>query len=185
MKQFFALFSLVFLLAGCAGGGEEMDRAMALRSKILSSAIQFDAEITADYGDEVYQFSMACETDVSGKLTFTVTSPETISGISGEISSAGASMHFEDEALSFPVLAQGQITPISAPWVLVHSLRSGYLTSCGKEGGVLRLSIDDSYADDALHLDIWLDESDMPARGEILWEGRRILSIVLKNIRFV
>ncbi len=162
-----------------------MNRAMAVRSKMLASTIAFDAEITADYGDEVYQFTMTCEADSSGKLTFTMTSPETVSGISGEISSAGGAMYFEDEAVSFPVLAQGQITPVSAPWVLIHSLRSGYLTSCGKEGGILRLSIDDSYADDALHLDIWLDASDMPARGEILWEGRRILSVVLKNVRFV
>ncbi len=38
----------------------------------------------------------------------------------------------------------------------MKTLRSGYITSAGMDGGRLRLTIDDSYEDDALHLDIWL-----------------------------
>lgn len=185
MKRIIAAVCLLILLAGCSGKQEEMDRAMALRSKLLAQGAAFDAEITADYGKELYTFSMSCQMDTQGKLTFSVTAPESIRGIGGEISAAGGALAFDEEALSFPLLADGQVTPVSAPWVLMHTLRSGYLTSCGSEGDTLRIAIDDSYEDDALHLDIWLDSDDLPARGEILWQGRRILSVVVKNFRFV
>jgi hypothetical protein len=53
------------------------------------------------------------------------------------------------------------------------------------EAGCIRVAIDDSYGEDALHLDIWLDENDLPKRGEILWKGRRILSLDIENFVFL
>ena len=59
------------------------------------------------------------------------------------------------------------------------------VTSCGGDGEYLRLAIDDSYEEDALHLDIWLGSEDLPVRGEVLWQGRRILSLEIKNFTFL
>lgn len=185
MKRIVAILCLLALLAGCSGAGNELDRAMALRAKMLAQGVSFDAEITADYGDKIYQFTMECQADSQGALTFTVKEPQSIAGITGKLSASGGKLTFDDQALAFQMLADDQITPVSAPWILVRTLRSGYLTSCGSDGGVVRVAIDDSYEEDALHLDIWLDENDLPARGEILWQGRRILSVSVKNFRFV
>jgi hypothetical protein len=90
-----------------------------------------------------------------------------------------------DKVIAFDLLADGQLSPVSAPWVFMKALRSGYLTSCGKEGEYLRLAVDDSYADDALHLDIWLGEGDLPVRAEILWQGSRVLSMEVGNFTFL
>ena len=185
MKRILALWCLLVMLTGCTGTNDEMDRAMALRSKMLTQGVRFDADITADYGEKFYAFSVQCEADAQGNLSFTIAAPETIAGITGTVSAAGGKLTFDGKALSFPLLADDQITPVSGPWVLIKTLRSGYLTSCGTEGGMIRVAIDDSYADDALHLDIWLDEKDLPVRGEILWQGRRILTLVVKNFCFV
>lgn len=182
MKKVGALLILLCFLSGCSGASKEIERGMALRSKILkASECSFDAAITADYGDKLYSFSMACQADTQGNLTFTVTAPETLAGISGRVGSDGGKLTFDDTALQFNLMADGQVTPVSAPWVFLKTLRSGCLTSAGTEDGVLRLSIDDSYADDALHLDIWLDGEDLPARAEILYGGRRILSVAVTN----
>ena len=162
-----------------------MQRAMEFRSVLLSKCVAFDTIITADYGDKTYTFGAYCEADTNGTLTFTVTAPETIAGITGKFSQNRGKLTFDNQALAFPMLADGQVTPVSGPWILMNTLRSGYLTSCGKEGQGLRLSIDDSYQDDALHLDIWLDADDNHVRGEILWQGRRIVSMEVKNFRFV
>lgn len=162
-----------------------MNRAMAFRSKLLAQNVAFDTVITADYGDKTHSFEVSCTLDTDGTLGFTVMAPETIAGITGTISANGGKLTFDGQALAFPMLAEGQVTPVSGPWVLMHTLRSGYLTSCGKEGDGLRLAIDDSYRDDALHLDIWLNGSDLPVRGEILWQGRRVVSMDVKNFRFV
>lgn len=185
MKRFAILLCVLLLLTGCSGKNEEMDTALGLRSKLLSKAVSFDAQITADYADKTYTFSMKCQADTQGNLTFTVIEPELISGITGTVSATGGKLKFDDVALAFDLMADGQFSPVSGPWILMKTLRSGYLTSCNREGDALRISIDDSYNDDALHLDIWLNSEDTPVRGEIMWQGRRLLTISVKNFTFV
>ena len=185
MKRIVSIFCLLVLLAGCTGKEAELDRAMSLRAKLLAQGVSFDADITADYGDKTYTFSMNCQSDTQGNLTFSVTSPTTITGVTGTVSATGGKLTFDEQALAFDMMADDQLSPVSGPWILMQTLRSGYLTSCTLENDLLRVAIDDSYADDALHLDIWLNESDLPVRGEILWEGRRLLSITVKNFTFV
>lgn len=185
MKRFLWIICLLFFLSGCTNENDSLDRVLALRSKLLSQAVEFDAVITADYSDKIYTFGVHCSADVRGQLTFNVSEPDTIAGITGTVSSNGGKLTFDDQALAFPTLADGQLSPVSAPWVLMNTLRSGYLTSAGLDGDNVRIAIDDSYADNALHLDIWLDGQDLPSRGEILWKGRRILSVEVKNFRFV
>lgn len=186
MKRLAAIVCFVLLLTGCSTAEENLNRAMALRAKLLKAAgCSFDAEVTANYGDISYTFSMHCSTDEQGNLRFSVTEPKTIAGISGTVSATGGKLTFDDKVLAFQLMADGLVTPVSAPWLLIKTLRSGYLTSCGQEGAYLRLSVDDSYADDALHLDIWLGEGDLPVQGEILWKGRRLLSIRVENFTFL
>ena len=163
-----------------------MDRAMVLREKLLAATgCSFDAVITADYGDVAYTFTMNCSADRQGNLRFSVTEPQTISGISGIVSATGGKLTFDDKVLTFGLMADGLVSPVSAPWLFLKTLRSGYLTSCGKERNSLRLSIDDSYEEDALHLDIWLGEGDLPIQSDIYWQGRRLLSIQVENFKFL
>ena len=162
-----------------------MKRAMELRTRLLSSAVAFDVTVTADYGTQSLVFLLNCTADKQGKLTFSVVKPETIAGITGELSSNGGKLTFDNQALAFELLADGQVSPISGPWLLLNTLRCGYLTSCALEGENLRLTIDDSYEEDALHLDVWLDGEDCPIRGEVLWQGRRIVSMDVTNFRFL
>ncbi len=185
MKRFAFLLCVLLLLTGCSGKNQEMDRAMNLRSRLLAKSVSFDAQVTADYADKTYTFTMNCKADTQGNLTFTVTQPELISGITGTVSSTGGKLKFDDVALAFDLMADGQFSPVSGPWILMKTLRSGYLTSCSREGDAFRISIDDSYNDDALHLDIWLNGEDVPIRGEIMWQGRRLLTIDVKNFTFV
>lgn len=173
---------LSLLITGCGSGGGELQRGLDLRSDLLKSqSCTFDAKITADYGDKLFEFTLSCQGDAAGNVAFAVAEPETIAGITGKVAESGGTLTFDGTALAFPHMADDQITPVMAPWVLLRSLRSGYLTSAGTEGELLRLSLDDSYEEDALHLDVWLDEGDMPIRAEILYDGRRLLSMVLEN----
>ena len=184
MKKILAMVLLLLTLGGCVAKDEGMDRAMALRQRLLKAeGCSFDVELTADYGDKTFTFCLKCDADSKGNVKFQVTAPQSIAGITGEISTSGGKLTFDGQALTFQLMAQGQISPVSAPWILLKTLRSGYLTSSGQDGQCLRIAIDDSYADDALHLDIWLDMGDIPVRGEILWQGRRILSMDVKNFQ--
>ena len=182
MKKLGLCLVLLAVFSGCSRTSGELDRGLKLRSEILkASTFSFDAEITADYGDKLHQFSMQCQSDGNGDLRFTVTAPETISGITGKITREGGALTFDDTALHFDLLTDEQLSPVSAPWILVKTLRSGYLRASCQEDEGLRLTIDDSYEDDALTLDIWLDRQDMPSRAEVLYDGRRILTVLVKN----
>ena len=186
MKRTCAWLLCLLLLAGCSAAPKEMDRAMVLRRKLLAAqSCSFQAEITADYADKLHTFSMACQSDSQGNLTFTVTEPETIVGITGTVDGQGGKLTFEDTVLHFELLTDDQISPISAPWILVKTLRGGYLTSVCQEEDMLRLTVDDSYDEDPLQLDIWLDEGDVPIHAEILYRSRRILSLNIKNFEIL
>ena len=186
MKQAGVVALLLLLLSGCSASSTELERGMALRSRLLqASSVVFDADITADYGDTVHTFSVSCQTDSQGNLAFTVTAPESISGITGTVAEKDGRLTFDDIALQFDLMAEDQITPVSAPWILMRTLRAGYLTSACTEEKQIRLTINDSYEDDALQLDIWLDEQELPVRAEIVYDERRILSLDVKGFEIL
>ena len=185
-KQFVLWFSLLcMLLPGCSGRGESLDPALALRSRLLSAdAYSFDTRITADYGDKVYTFDMNCQVDNTGQVTFSVTAPQTIAGITGTVSAQGGKLTFDDTALAFELLADGQFSPVSAPWVLVHTLHHGYITSVADADSGYMVMINDRYDEDVLNLSVWLDHNGLPAGAEIFWRDRRVLSLTVKNFSF-
>ena len=186
MKKAALLLTVVWVLTGCSGTNREMEEALSLRDALLSgNGCAFSLNLTADYGDELYEFSMDCSGDSLGNVDFTVTGPETIAGITGTISETGGNLTFDETALQFDLLAEDTLSPVSGPWLLVKTLRSGCITSVGNEEDMLRLSIDDSYADDALRLDIWLDQNRMPVRAEVLHEGTRILTMTVRDFRIL
>lgn len=171
------------MLTGCMGNNEALNRMMELRAALLAGECSFQTDVTADYGDKLYTFGMYCEADSRGNLGFQVTAPDTIAGIEGKLASDGGKLTFDDTALTFPLLADDQVTPVSAPYLLIKTLRGGYVRSAGEEDGLIRVTIDDSYEEDALQLDIWLDDSNLPVRAEVLYDGRRILSMVLTDFQ--
>lgn len=159
---------------------------MHLRQQLLKAqGCRFDAEVTADYGTSVYQFTMQCELDQTGNLTFTVSAPETIAGITGMVSEEGGKLTFDGQALAFSMLADGQITPVSAPWLVMHTLRGGYISGAGKEGEYIKILMDDSYEENAMSLEILMDAQGSPSRGEILWKNRRIVTVDVKNFCYL
>ena len=180
MKKLLLPLILVLFFTGCGQGNTP--RGMSLRQRMNdSNGCAFTAEVRAYIGKEEYVFSMDCECGNSDAVTFTVTAPESLSGITGELSSGSGSLTFDGQALAFPMLAQGTMSPMSSVWVLLQALRGGYLTDEGKEG----LTIDETYQGVPLRLSVTLDNEDMPTFTEIFQDGERILSLALTNFRFL
>lgn len=170
------------LFTGCSAKDDAMDRAMTLRKQLLSGEeCSFHTIITADYGDRLYTFEMDCTMDANGLLSFTVTQPDTICGITGTISDNGAALTFDNNILAFPMLADGQVTPVSGPWIFANTLKCGYLTGCSREDQALVLYIDDSYEEYPLHLQIRVDEANHPVYAEIIWQEHRVMALEIQN----
>lgn len=185
MKRILTLFVLIFLFAGC-GDQSAVEPGLRLREKILNGeGCSFLTTITADYGEQVYKFSMQCRSDRNGNLSFTVTAPETIADIQGMISGQGGSFMFDKEVLTFETIADGQVTPVSAPWLFVKTLTSGYIRSCETKKSGIHLIYDDSYNENALQVDVYLSPEGFPVQSDILWAGKRILSLQIEEFQIL
>ncbi len=186
MRRFLALLTVVFLISGCNHSQEEMNSAIALRQRLLNSkGCHFQCEVTADYEDVLYTFTLDCNTDDQGNLDFCVVQPQSIAGITGNISAHGGKLTFDDKAIGFPLLSEGLLSPLSAPWLLIQGLRNGYISACTQSGSGLYLSISDSYEDDAVQMDLWTDSESNPHKCEFIWKGRRILSISILSFSYM
>ncbi len=183
MKKLVAA-ALALLLTGCAGADRGMEQAVDIRSQVLSTACSFSVEITADYIDAREQFSMDCTWDPEGTLRFQVTEPEEIAGICGSVSGTEGTLDFDDTVLALPLMAQERLSPVSGPWVMMKALASGNLIACDSQEETLHLTLRDSYADDALDAEVWLDGK-APQAAEISWKGRRNLTMEIENFSFV
>lgn len=180
MKKWISVLAALVLLSGCSKTPDISNDVMKLRTSLLSQGCTFDTEVTADYGDRTYTFSAHWIADAGGNLQFEMTAPETIAGITGKIDSEGGKLTFDETVLAFELQADGLLSPVSAPWVMMKALRSGFVRHWGMDGEFLRTRIDDSYRDDALTLDIWL-EGNQPVRADIFADNRRILSIKVNS----
>lgn len=186
MRRILAVLAVCLVVCGCSSESDQITQALELRNSLLgTNGCSFDATVTADYGDKLYTFTMTCEINTEGKMQFTVVQPESISGITGTVSGTGGELTFDDSVLAFETIADGQITPVSAPWLFINALRSGYIKGCGKTSEGLYIQIDDSYREDALQVDIWTDGSGCPMQAEILWKGKRIMSIEVDNFKLL
>ena len=175
MKRLFPLLLVFFV--GCAGPDPAMEEALALRSRCLAAqSVTFSATIQADYITQVEEFFLECAAGQDGTVSFRVLEPEDISDIRGTVSGTEGTVEFDGTVLAFPLMAEGRLSPLSGPWVVMKAIRSGNILAAGREGELLRLTIDDSYAENALTVDLWLKDGELE-QAEVAWEGRRCLTM--------
>lgn len=186
MKKLLAICLLCVLLLGCNNAKSQMERALLLRQQLLgANGCSFTATVSADYEDILYTFALNCHADKQGKITFTVLSPEEIAGITGVIGSQGGKLTFDDKMLSFPLLADGLMSPVCMPWLVLRAAREGFIKSCGDEADGICISINDTYAQEAINVDLFTDSNDKPIHADIMLNGRRIGSIEITDFCYV
>lgn len=175
MKRLLPLF-LVFIL-GCSGQDPNMDAALELRSRCLGAeSLSFRVTVGADYITHIEEFTLDCTAGSDGAVRFRISEPEDISDIAGTVRGDRGTVEFDDTVLAFPLMADGRLSPLSGPWVVVKAIRSGNILAAGREGEKLHLTIDDSYEDKALAVDLWV-ENGAVREAEVAFEGRRCLTM--------
>lgn len=182
-KRMVGFLLMVILLCGCGSpGSDAMEEALAFRAQIQASGCSFLGHITADYGTEVYTFTLDCSADESGTLTFRVTEPESLTGLSGKVENGN--LTFDGVALGFDLLAEDRLSPAAAPATILQSWRTGYITACGREEDKLRLTVDTALEANPLTAETWLNiENKVPIYAEICYNGQRILSMEISEFR--
>ena len=176
---------LLGLLTGCKGEENWLEGAIAFRTKLISEGgCSFRAQITADYGKESQSFTLDCQGYSEGSLQFTVLEPETIADITGEILPEGGRVTYDGLQLAFPLLASGQISPVSAPGYVLTCWLKEFILSAGMSDGIYRVSYEKKINEKVLLIDTYF-EKDIPIFAELCYNGFRILSIKITEFVFL
>ena len=173
---------IALLLAGC--GRLEVSEAEQLALEIRGEYLELERcsaslEITADYGQRVYQFEM--DAQVQGEdAVLTLTAPETVAGLTARWAGEAGTLEYDGVAVETGSLDPEGLDPVSAFPVLLEAARSGYLTACALEedGAVLRVDCGDPAGTpgQGTETTLWFDgETDALLRGEIRVDGFRVI----------
>ena len=173
---------IALLLAGC--GRLEVSEAEQLALEIRGEYLELERcsaslEITADYGQRVYQFGM--EAQVRGEdAALTLTAPETVAGLTARWAGEAGTLEYDGVAVETGSLDPEGLDPVSAFPVLLEAARSGYLTACALEedGAVLRVDFGDPAGTpgQGTETTLWVDgETGALLRGEIRVDGFRVI----------
>ncbi len=183
-KKILCCVIMVLLLAGCGQSREPAQEALDLRTALLEAGgCTFLADIRADFGERVYEFSVSCDYTAGENAKIEVVQPEEIAGISATVSGDGAAVEFDGMALDFGTMAGGRVSAMEAAWLLCSCWHSAYISSAGKDGDLLRITYLDGYDDDELVVDTWLDSEGIPVHSEIVYDGVRCLTLDISQFQ--
>jgi hypothetical protein len=126
-KTLLVTTAFALLLTGCKGGSSPEARLQELRSPFgADSVLTAKAEITADYGERVYEYTVTIEgTQKAGKLT--VEKPENIAGTVLGWSDGSTTLTSEDVTLETGPLTESGLSPADAVPLLLSACAEGTL----------------------------------------------------------
>lgn len=180
---------LLVLLAGCGGNGTTAPETRALERYAALTSFSGQAQVTADYGDKVYQYDVTLTGDLaSGRLE--VTAPKSIAGTGFSWSDGKGSASYGDVTLETGALCPDGLSPVDGMPLILTALTTGKLTSACEETlegeDTLRLTLaNPSYPEGKSEVTVWLSqEDDALRRGEITWEGETVIVYTFTDFTF-
>jgi hypothetical protein len=186
MKRIIVLLILSVLLTGCGSSGNSMNQALRVRTRINESkGCTFDLRITADYVDYFYEFKLQCGMDINGSIMFSVLEPDSISGIKGKLSAGKGELVFDEKVLVFPMMADSVVSPVSAPYLMINALRSGYIKGVEVLPEGMLLQIDDSFEGENMQINVTVDANNLPVAADVFWQGSRMIAMIVENFRIM
>ena len=182
MKRLFVAVLIVSFLLGCESNTNSYHDIITMREKLNCGAqCKFTAFVTLDYGESLYTFAAECETDSQNNMSLTIVEPAAITGICCEIDAESGKLVFDDNILGFEMLADDQITPVCVPWLLLKTLRGGYISSYGAES----VLFDDSFKGCEFSTRLYFGKNGLPSEAEFIWQGKRIASMTVADFTIV
>ena len=143
---------------------------------LQSGGGSFTAAITADYGESAASFTLDCVFSPETGASVTVTEPESIAGIQAQVKDTAASVSYDGMQLGLGSLANGNLAPLAAPYVLGQCWAGEYIDATGTEDGLLRTTYRMGYEEKELVVDTWFSQEPLaPVRAELSFEGRMVL----------
>ncbi len=134
-----ALMMTLVLLSGCSRGEQGTYRsaeelALNIRTEYLAMSVcSASVDVTADYGQRVYEYSIDISWEKNGETRLVVTAPEEIAGITARIREGNSYLEFGGVSLETGVLSGTGLSPVEVVPAILDYIASGYIAACDFE----------------------------------------------------
>lgn len=176
---------ILLLLTACGSttaGNDADELALAVRSEYLAMQTwRAQCEVTADYGQRVYDFTLAVHAQEDA-TQIELTAPRELAGITVTLSGTDSAMELDGTVLETGDLG-GECTPVTAAVFFVETIRSGFMDVCTletDEDGVSLLRIacrnPEGTVGEGEEVTLWVDaETHALLCGETAIDGKQVL----------
>lgn len=188
MKRGIPAVLLLLLLTACggAGGSPAEELALAVRGDYLAmTACTATMDVTADYGERVYDYTIDVSYVKDGESVLTITAPAEIAGVTARISKESVVLEYDGVRWETGDLDGSGMSPVDAVPVLLEYAREGFMAECGmetlEERQALRVAFRDpeGTAGTGAECSLWFDpETHALLRGELSQDGFVIIQCV-------
>lgn len=171
---------LLYALSGCKGA--EAPHEGYRRDYRSLTAYSGEAEVTADYGDKVYQYQVTINGDDRGGEV-RVTEPEAIAGTGYRWEKGSCQATYEDITIATGHISGDGLSPADAMPVLLEAMGSGREIAAEEQKledkDVLFLELaNPNYPEEVSRVQVWLDQTNGAlCRGEILWQDKTVITV--------
>ncbi len=189
------MIGLLCLLGGCGGGGEPSadELALQIRGEYLSmEGFTAQVELTADYGERVYEYTLDAAYAREDELTLTLTAPESVAGVTAHVREGETFLEYDGVRVETGPLNAAGLTPMDALPALLAAVEEGYLAECSflpvGETETLHLTVRDPEGEPGagVEIQLWLDPAGHGLlRGEISQDGRTVVQCVVHKFTMV
>lgn len=174
---------LLCLLCGCTGADSNNDLTLELRSDFLSrEGCSGIMELTADYGQRVYAYTVEFDGTVKDGMTLVITAPEEVAGITANIREGQTYLEYDGVRLETGPVNEEGLSPLDALPTFLTAMESGYIAETGSEmmgeTEVLRICCRDPETDPGQGLEtvLWFDKAQKTLlRGEVRSDGFTVI----------
>ncbi len=180
---------LLALLCACGGGNADNELVLSLREDFQNmDAWSGEMELTADYGQRVYDYSVSFTGSQEEGTTLTITAPEEAAGITAVAKEGQTWLDYDGVRLETGPLDPQGLSPMDALPALLTELETGTVAEVGTETdgdlSLLRLTLRDPEVTPGTGREtvFWFDKAQKTLlRAELRNDGATVVSCVFSS----
>lgn len=158
---------------------EDISPAIDFRAELVQKGCSFTADVEADFGLTVQNFTLQCQTQEE-TLRFEVLAPESLSGITATVSNGGGTVTYDGMAMDFGLLANGNVIPAAAPAIIADCWKNAYISAVGADGEYYTATYERDHDQKKLVVQTWFEKG-LPISAEICYNQMRVIKITFRD----
>ena len=136
-KMISCVLMMTLLLTGCGTTKDDSPENLAAQIRAEYLALHgwsSTVAISADYGEQVFDFAVEAVWQRDGDTVITVIEPQLISGVTARIRDGETVLEYDGAGFSLGMLDLSGLTPVSAIPALMNCITTGYMAQCSWQG---------------------------------------------------